>query len=286
MPIKGPTFWSLAFEQRKSCQRTSSGVKFGDSGSKQAYWAVRTRAALHSTETLIQPATDLKSIKRCPSTIHCLDSAGKGTLPALVVPLCNPRIGAQIAVYVLKVLAHLVALALHLLAAMEVQIALVAVLGLVRVRETRIEGSRLQRQCAGGCCWGHFADWGAKLGARRRELDWGGLNRKIETVGLWILDSGWNHIHAQIIATCRIRRGGHSCSEGSNLCMCHVKHKLRVEDNLRKCILTRRKDKLINLFLHAKGNQLEFYTLKWWSILSGSYRNKDSIANIVFVNIR
>lgn len=94
--------------------------------------------------------------KHCTSTICHLDSTSESSLPALVVPLLDPRIRAQIAVHVLKVLAHLVALAFHLLAAVKVQIALIAVLSLVRIREARIEGSRLQGQCACRCCWGHF----------------------------------------------------------------------------------------------------------------------------------
>lgn len=83
-----------------------------------------------------------------------LDFASEGSRFALLVPLCSPSIRAQITVGVLKVLAHLVALALHLLAAVKVQIALVAVLGLIHVRETRIEGNGMQWECA-GCCWGH-----------------------------------------------------------------------------------------------------------------------------------
>lgn len=73
-----------------------------------------------------------------------LDPAGEGALGALVVPLGDPRVRAQVGEAVLKVLAHVGALALHLFAAVKVQIALVAVLGLVRVREPRIERGRLQ----------------------------------------------------------------------------------------------------------------------------------------------
>lgn len=114
-------------------------------------------------------ATELERHRQCgdgdsqPSVVALtvlssrLDFASERALPALVVPLFNPRIRAQIAVHVLKVLAHLVALALHLLAAVKVQIALVAVLGLVYVREARIEGSRLQWERT-GCCWGHSSD--------------------------------------------------------------------------------------------------------------------------------
>lgn len=78
------------------------------------------------------------------SSRSTLDPAGEGALGALVVPLGDPRVRAQVGEAVLKVLAHVGALALHLFAAVKVQIALVAVLGLVRVREPRIERGRLQ----------------------------------------------------------------------------------------------------------------------------------------------
>lgn len=89
--------------------------------------------------------------------VVALDFASEASLSALGVPLFNPSIRAQISVRVLKVLAHLGALALHLLAAVKVQVALVAVLGLIDVRETRIEGDCVQWECT-GCCWGHFSD--------------------------------------------------------------------------------------------------------------------------------
>lgn len=101
--------------------------------------------------------TSLSSAHRGRRADVDLDPASEGTLPTLVVPSFNPSIWAQIAVHVLEVLAHLIALALHLFAAVKVQIALVAVLGLIAIRESRIEGSRLQWKCT-GCCWGHVSD--------------------------------------------------------------------------------------------------------------------------------
>lgn len=74
----------------------------------------------------------------------CLDFTGKGSLGPLVVPLLDPNVRADIGEHILEVLAHAVAFALDLLAPVEIQIALVAVLGLVLVREAGIERGGLQ----------------------------------------------------------------------------------------------------------------------------------------------
>lgn len=89
--------------------------------------------------------------------------AGKGALLALAVPLLNPRVGAHRREDVLEVLAYLVALALDLLAAVEIQIALVAVLGLVLVGEAGIEWGRLRfvRHLLAGC-------WSRSVGHTRK----------------------------------------------------------------------------------------------------------------------
>lgn len=75
---------------------------------------------------------------------NCSDSTGEGSLGPLAVPLFDPNVRADIGEHVLEVLAHAVAFALDLLAPVEVQIALIAILGLVLVRETGIERSGLQ----------------------------------------------------------------------------------------------------------------------------------------------
>lgn len=71
-----------------------------------------------------------------------LDLAGKGARVPLVVPLLYPGVGAQRVERLLEVVAGLVVSAANLLAPVVVQVALVAVPGLVRVRETRIERNR------------------------------------------------------------------------------------------------------------------------------------------------
>lgn len=77
---------------------------------------------------------------------RCLDVSGKGATVALTIPLLDPGIGTQRFVHVLEVLADLAAITLYLAAPMKVNVRLVAVLGLVGVREARVERSRLEGQ--------------------------------------------------------------------------------------------------------------------------------------------
>lgn len=80
-----------------------------------------------------------------------LDLAGEVAVGALPVPLLDPPVRANVGEDILKVLAHVRALALDLLAPVEVQVALEAVLGLVRVREARVPRGRLDADLGQGC---------------------------------------------------------------------------------------------------------------------------------------
>lgn len=70
-----------------------------------------------------------------------LDAAGEGASVALIVPLLDPCVGAHRGVDLLEVCANVGAFALDLLAAVEVEVALIAVARLVGVGKARIEWS-------------------------------------------------------------------------------------------------------------------------------------------------
>ena len=73
-----------------------------------------------------------------------LNSAGESTTLALIIPLFNPGIGAHGLEGLLEVIAGFIAFSTFLLAAMVVDVRLVAVTGHVLVGETWIEGSSFQ----------------------------------------------------------------------------------------------------------------------------------------------
>jgi len=68
-----------------------------------------------------------------------LDPAGEGSVGALLVPSLSPVVGAHGVVHPAEPLAGLIVLSLDLLASVEVQVALVAIPGLVLVGEARIK---------------------------------------------------------------------------------------------------------------------------------------------------
>lgn len=68
-----------------------------------------------------------------------LNFASKGAFVPLAVPLLHPSIRADRVEHLFEVLARLIRFTSHLLAPMEVQVALVAVAGLVRIRKPGIE---------------------------------------------------------------------------------------------------------------------------------------------------
>ena len=108
--------------------------------------------------------------KGLPATAACLalptlDLAGEVSFGSLSVPLFDPPVRADVGEDTLKVLAHVRALALDLLAPVEVQVALEAVLGLVLVREARIPGGGLDADLGQRCnVLGHplAGFWGIK----------------------------------------------------------------------------------------------------------------------------
>jgi hypothetical protein len=83
-----------------------------------------------------------------------LDASRESSGVALVVPLLNPGIGAHASVHALEVLADFSSLSLDLLAAVEVQVALIAVASLVGVGVTWIEWCGFQ--LIFNCLWCHF----------------------------------------------------------------------------------------------------------------------------------
>lgn len=76
---------------------------------------------------------------------RCLDLTDETALGHLLVPSLDPEVGAQSGVGFLEVLAGFVSFSLRLLATMEIQVVLVAIPGLVGVRETGIERNRLDK---------------------------------------------------------------------------------------------------------------------------------------------
>jgi len=73
-----------------------------------------------------------------------LDASWEESFLSLTVPLFNPSVGAHRAIDAMEILTNFSALALHFLTTMEVDVALVAVFGLVGIGKAWIEGSGLE----------------------------------------------------------------------------------------------------------------------------------------------
>jgi len=82
-----------------------------------------------------------------------LDASREDAFFTLRVPLFVPCVGAHRVINALEVLADLGALTLHLLASVEVDVALVAIARLVGVGKARIERGCLQDFSLSNCLW-------------------------------------------------------------------------------------------------------------------------------------